>query len=106
AVAAAHLADDGMPGLERLQSFEHERAEAARALDQALIAIGFDGSDARGAGERMTAVGQSRVQHLLLESLGDFRRQDYRAERQVRARQALRERHEIRPPFLAVALPR
>ena len=52
----------------RLQALElryHVRAEPPRALDEAFVAIGVDRGDAGGAGQRVPAVGEARVEHLV-----------------------------------------
>ena len=58
----------GCRGLHRVAArAQHARAERARALDQALVLVGLDRRDAGRAGERMAAVGEAGVEHLVLE---------------------------------------
>jgi hypothetical protein len=95
AVAATHVADDRMARLQVLHVLEQARTERARAFDQAIVGIGGERGDAGGARERMAAIGQAGVEHLVFDACGDFATQHHGAERCRRAGQALGQGHQI-----------
>ena len=70
AVAAAHVADDRDAVACKLpQALRAVRAQRARALDQSFVLVGATRGQAGGAGQRMAAIGQAGVEHLVLETL-------------------------------------
>src|SRR5262249_23466624 len=103
---AANVADDRMALFESVEHLEELSAEAARAFDEAVLAVALDCCDTRRTRERMSAIREPGIQHLVLELRRDVLREHDSAERQMRTGQSLRQRHQIRSARFAVALPR
>ena len=74
----------------------HDRIEPGGVGDEAVLLVDRDRRERGGQADRVAAVGQPAVEHLGLELLGDLVAHRDRAERQVRAGQALGHRHQVR----------
>ncbi len=88
--------DARMLGRQPAVVLAHDRVEAGRVVDQAVLLVDTDRGQRRREADRVAAVGQPAVEHLGLELLGQAVAHGDRAERQVRAGQALGHRHQVR----------
>ena len=68
----ANVADDRMPLRQIGQAAPQRLAHLARALDQVFLAVDFNRGDARRARQRVGAVGQPRLQNVIVEVSGDL----------------------------------
>ena len=74
---AAHVTDDAVCRRQRLESrAQHLVADALGVLDDALVLHRLDGRDGRGAGQRVSGVGESAGIDALVEGRADRLVQD------------------------------